>query len=389
MKLKNLESFKSWRSKRVFLRVDYNLPQKNGRIQDASRLLASLETIKYLEAKGARIIIASHWESQDAKALSTKALASRLAKELKSPVKFVPDLVGEKAQKAISNLKDGRIVFLENLRLDSGEKRNCSRFAKKLASLAEVYVNEAFSVSHRAHASVDKLSSLLPAFAGKQLEQELNNLNKILKPKKPFALIMGGAKMSDKLALLKNLHKKANYIILGGGLANTMLAKDGFEIGRSIKDTKSLGAINSLLKEKSFRKKLKLPIDLVVKTKSGKILNKLLKEIDKTDTIYDIGPASIAVFSNYIKKAETIVWNGPMGKYEESHFKHGSLILASAIAIRSKGRAFGLVGGGETLDVLKMSKLEEYIDWISTAGGAMLSYLSGADMPGLKNLFNK
>lgn len=388
MKIKSLRQKRNWQGQKVLLRLDLNVPQVKGKIFDDFRLQAALPTINFLLAEKARLIIVSHWgdpKAQEAN-LSTRLLAKRLQMLLQHKVKFIPDIVGNKALSAASSLKNGEIIFLENLRFDAGEKKNDKKFAKKLAALADVYVNDAFSVCHRQHASVSAISDMLPAYAGLQLEAEIRNLQKILKPKKPLVVVMGGAKMSTKAPLIKKLYSPASQILLGGGLANTFLKKSGIEIGRSLCDKNADKYLGQFFSRKKIASKIILPIDVIVQTKNGKNLHKYLKDIKKSDSILDIGPDTITLFSTYIKKAQSIIWNGPLGKFEEDPFKHGTMAIAVIIAARSSGPPFGLIGGGETVEDLKMTKMENCLDWVSTAGGAMLSYLGGEKMPGLKNI---
>lgn len=388
MTIKSLKRQRVWRGRKVLLRVDFNVPTVKGRISEDYRIVAALPGIKYLLAKGARVIIISHWgdpagvEPQ----LSTRALARRLQKLLKQPVKFLPVTVGPRAVKAVERLDNGEILFLENLRFNPGEKKNDLVFAQELAALADIYVNDAFSVCHRAQASVSAITKYLPAFAGLQLEAEVKNLQKILRPTKPLVVVMGGAKISTKAPIIKKLYSRASHILLGGGLANTFWRQQGLEIGKSIFDQEADKLIASFYKKGKLLPKIILPVDAVVSTSQGRSAHRELKSIKKSDKIFDIGPESIALFSSYLKKAQTIVWNGPLGKFEEAAYKHGTLAIGGIIAARSTGRAFGLVGGGETVEALKMTKMEAYVDWVSTAGGAMLSYLGGEKMPGLKNI---
>lgn len=390
MKIKSLKQKKKWQGQRVLLRVDFNVPSTKGRIDEDYRIEAALPTIKYLQAKGAKLIIITHWGRPE-KATpmwSVRILAKRLHKLLKKPVKFIPEIAGQKVTKAIEALKDGEIIFLENLRFYPDEKKNGAIFAKELATLADVYVNEAFSVSHRAQASVSAITRYLPAFAGLQLEAEIRNLQKILKPKKPLVVVMGGAKVMTKAPIIKELYARSSQIIIGGILANTIWHYQGIEIGKSVYDKSADKLIAPFFKYKKILPKLILPIDVIVKTAKGQSLCKSLEQVKKSDCILDVGPDSIALFSTYIKKSQTIVWNGPLGKFEEVAYKHGTLAIGTIIAARSAGRAFGLVGGGETIEALEMTRMTEGIDQMSTAGGAMLAYLGGAKMPGLKNIIS-
>ncbi|HZJ41366.1 MAG TPA: phosphoglycerate kinase [Candidatus Saccharimonadales bacterium] len=389
MKINSVSRLKKITNRKFLVRVDFNVPLEKGKIKDDYKIIAGSETIKHLSAQGAKVIVVTHLGDPGSKfvsALSTAPLAARLAKVMDLKVKFVNAVVGPKVERAISQMQVGEILFLENVRFNSGELKNDKTFAKQLASLADVYVNDAFAVSHRAQASVDAVKDYLPAYAGLLLEQELQALNKIVKPKKPLVVMMGGAKIETKAALIAKLYPRVSHILLGGGLANNFFKFQKLEIGKSLCDTNSLSIIKKLLAGKTKNNKIILPVDVVVKSKNGNILAKKINAITKTDCIFDIGPETISLFAQYIKEANTIIWNGPMGKFEDPHFKNGTISLAMVIAARSKGRAYGVAGGGETVEALKMTGMMEYVDWVSTAGGAMLSYLGGALMPGLKKI---
>jgi phosphoglycerate kinase len=293
-------------------------------------------------------------------------------------VKYIADVVGAQAVRAVAGAKAGRIVFLENLRFEAGEEKNDWRFAKKLAAGADIYVNEAFSVSHRDHASVSAIKNLLPAYAGILLEQEIANLDKIKNPAKPLVVLMGGAKIKTKINLIKNLEAKAHKILIGGALANNFFKAMGLNIGQSLYDKESVAIAKKLLSQK----KIILPLDVVVSAKGGAAV-RFIDEIGKNETVFDIGPRTIILFAGILKQAKTIIWNGPLGAFEKNHFQYGTLALGQAVAARSRGKAFGVAGGGETLEALKLTKMEHYVDWISTGGGAMLAYLGGEKMPGL------
>lgn len=389
MKIKSISSLKKLVGKKILVRVDFNVPLEKGKIKDDYKIASGSETIKYLSAQGAKVIIITHLGEPGGKkiaALSAAPLAVRLAKILDIKVKFIDTVFGDKTEKAIAAMNSGDILFLENIRFESGELKNDNQFAKQLAALADIYVNDAFAVSHREQASVAAVKNYLPAYAGLLLEQELKALNKIIKPKKPLVVMMGGAKIETKAALISKLYPRASHILLGGGLANNFLKFKKLEIGKSLFDDNSLPVIKKLLAGRARDKKIILPVDVIVKDKKGRVFSKDIKAVIKTDTIFDIGPESISLFADYIKNANTIIWNGPMGKFEEPVFKNGTISLARMIAARSKGRAYGVCGGGETVEALKMSGMMEYVDWVSTAGGAMLSYLGGAKMPGLKKI---
>jgi phosphoglycerate kinase len=392
MKIASLKKIKNLKDKKVFLRVDFNVALEKGKIKEDYRIVAGLETINYLLSKGAKLIIASHLGepkgAPDAK-YSLKPVALRLKTLLKKPVKFLPETIGPKVFQAVQQLKAGEIIMLENLRFNVGELSNDSSFAKELAALADLYVNDAFAVCHRAQASVSAIKKYLPAYAGLLLEKEINALNKILKPKKPLVVIMGGAKISTKAPLLSKLYNKSSHLLLGGALANNFFKYQKLEIGKSLVDNDSLIYVKKFFKGKKLLSKIIIPSDVVVKTKNGLAYVCRPEEVKASDTIFDIGPETISLYAAYIKKAKTLVWNGPMGKFEEASFKQGTLSIARLVASRASGQAYGLVGGGETVEALKLTKMAEYVDWVSTAGGAMLTYLGGGKMPGLSKIVSK
>ena len=374
--------------KTVLVRVDFNVPIMRGKIEDDFKIQASLELIKFLISKRAKIVLMTHlgWPKSggaaDRRKFSVKIIASHLAKLLDKRVLFLNQPVGSaKLQTAITKLKNGQVALLENIRFYPGETTNSLEFAKQLAGLADVYINNAFASCHRQHTSVSAIKKYLPSFAGPLLVAEVTNLRRVLKPKRPLIAIMGGVKVETKIAVLKNLLKKANHVLIGGALANNFLAAHRFNVGKSIV-TKSGIALARRLP----RKKLVWPLDLVVTTKDGRTAWRHLKEIKRGETIIDIGPETMKLFGNYIKRANTLVWNGPMGRYEDERARYGTLFVARAVASRSSGKAFGVVGGGETIDALKLTKMEDDIDWISTGGGATLAYLSGEKLPGLVGL---
>lgn len=392
MKIATLKKFKSFKNKTVFLRVDFNVPLEDGKVKEDYRIVAGLETIKFLVEKGARLIIASHLgepKGAPEEKYSLKPVALRLKSLLKLPVKFLPETIGPKVSQAVSEMENGDIIMLENLRFNPGELTNDNKFAKELANLADIYVNDAFSVCHRDQASVSAIKKYLPSYAGLLLEKEISALNKILKPKKPLVVIMGGAKISTKAPLISKLYGSASQILLGGALANNFYKFQKKEIGKSLFDADSLVFVKKFFKGKKLAPKIILPVDVVVKTKKGLAQVRKPNEVKKEESILDIGPETIALYSDYIKKAQTIVWNGPLGKFEEASFKQGTLALALLIASRASGRAYGLVGGGETVEALKQTKMQEFVDWVSTAGGAMLTYLGGGKMPGLSKIVTK
>ncbi|MFA7087833.1 MAG: phosphoglycerate kinase [Patescibacteria group bacterium] len=388
MKINSVRNLRDFKGKIIFLRVDFNVPISGGKVREDHKIKAGLETIDYLLSKGARLIIATHLgnpKKPDCK-LSTRPIAARLKTLLRRPVKFSPKIVGAETKVLIKKIKPGEALLLENLRFYQGEYTNDSIFAKELASLADIYVNDAFAVCHRAQASVVAICKYLPSYAGLLLEKEISALSKIIRPKKPLVVIMGGAKVKTKAPLISKLYPKADKILLGGALANNFFKFQKLEVGKSLVDSDSDAVIKKFFKNKKIASKIILPIDVVVKTKTGKTKLVLSGNVQKSEKILDVGPETIAVYAEHIKKAQTIVWNGPMGKFEEDSFKHGTLSIARLVASRSSGPAHGVIGGGETVEAFQLTKMSEYMDWISTAGGAMLSYLGGDKMPGIKKL---
>lgn len=392
MKIATLKKITKLKNKTVFLRVDFNVPLIGKKIKEDFRMVAGLETINFLLEKGARLVIATHLGEPDGKfeaEYSVKPVAEHLKKLLKKPVKFLSKTIGPEVSAAVKKLKSGEIIMLENLRFNTGELTNDSKFARELADLADIYVNDAFAVCHRDQASVSAIKKYLPAYAGLLLEKEMVALGRILKPKKPLVVIIGGAKISTKAPLISKLYSNASEILLGGALANNFFKYQKLEIGKSLYDADSQTFVKKFYKGKKLADKIFLPIDVVVKARNGMAQVRKPDNVKKGETIFDIGPATISLYAKYIKNAQTIVWNGPMGKFEEASFRQGTMSIARLVASRSSGRAYGLVGGGETDEVLEQSKMAEYIDWVSTAGGAMLTYLGGGKMPGLSKIVSK
>lgn len=390
MKLKSLTgNSRLIKNKKVFLRVDFNVPILNNKIKEDFKIRQSLETINFLLKNNCKIILASHL-GQPKNGFEVKyslfSVAKYLSKILKKKIVFLDFRKFsnfKNIREEINNNQEADIFLLDNLRFYPGEERDCKKLGKSLASLMDIYINDAFAVSHRANSSVSSIRFKKPSFMGFLLEKEVISLDKILKPKKPFVVIMGGAKISTKIPIIKKLYTKADYILLGGALVNNFFLAKGFNIGKSLVDNSRDKIVNEFLNSK----KIILPIDVKVlsgRSKDKKISNKSLSEISDDDIILDIGNKTIKLFSEYINKAQTIVWNGPMGKFEEAKFKKGTIAIAKEIAIRSRGRAFGVAGGGETVEALNLSKKKKYMDWVSTGGGAMLSYLAGEEMPGIK-----
>ncbi|HNW55814.1 MAG TPA: phosphoglycerate kinase [bacterium] len=397
MKLKQLSDSTQSIEQKIFLRLDLNVPMKDGKITEDYKIKAALKTIKKLASRvekiiAKKIIIASHLGEPLAdgclvdKALekySLKPVAEHLAKLLGEKIKFLPGQDLAKIKNEIDNAKE-KIIVLDNLRFWPGELTDDVDFAKQLASLADCYINDAFAVSHRKQASVSAIKKFLPSFAGPLLIDEITNLSKALQPEQPMVIVLGGAKVSTKVDLIKNLGQHSNKILIGGGLANNFLAAQGYNIGQSLIDEESIDLAKKLIKK--FAGKIVIPVDVVVADSTGLPVWRLVSDVKDGETILDIGPSTIQEFSRQIKQAKTIVWNGPVGKFEEEHYRIGTLFVAREIAWRSRGVAFGLVGGGETVAALEMTGMTGFVDWVSTAGGAMLAFLGGEAMPGLDGL---
>lgn len=399
MKLKTLKQIKNLKDKRVLVRVDFNVPIKNGKVQDDSRIRASLPTIKYLLENDAKVILVSHLgrpEGMDKK-LSLAPVLEKLKQisnfkstslEDRFPIfNQLPIVNLEQAKIAIETMKQGQVIMLENIRFFEEEEKNDKKFAKQLAKLVDVFVLDGFAVAHRETASVSGVAKYLPAYAGLLLESEILNLSQLMiKPKKPYIVVLGGAKIETKLPVLKSVLKHADFILLGGGLVNTCLWAKGYEIGKSL--------LNKDFKKEALRlwknKKIIFPVDVVVgdlKGKKYRVVNLNKKnEIKNSEAILDIGPATIRLYTKYIKSAQTLVWNGAMGYFEQKPYDIGTLSIARLVASRSKGKAFGVIGGGETIQTMEMVGMMSDIDFISTGGGAMLEFLSGKKLPGLKAL---
>jgi len=381
MKIRTIRNVKNLAGKRVLLRVDLNVPIEGGRIKDDYKIVAVLPTVRYLLRHNAKIIIATHLDNGN----TAEPVAKRLGRLLGKKILFISECVGQRVKQAAVKMIPKDVIFLENLRFNNGEEKNDKKFAKALAGLAEIYVNDAFGVNHRNHASLAAIKKYLPAYAGLLLEKEVINLSKVLSPTKPLVAIIGGAKIQTKINLINNLAKRSERILIGGALANNFIAAHGFKIGKSLADKSSIRLAAALAKK---HKNIILPVDVLVakKINSANFQVKPVNQVKADEVILDIGPRTVKLFVSFIKKAKTIIWNGPMGYFENEHFKHGTLAIARVVAARSTGQAFGVVGGGETIEALKLTKMEHYIDWISTGGGAMLAFLAGEPMPGLKGI---
>lgn len=393
MDKKNLRDF-DVEGKRVLVRVDFNVPMDSeGKITDDTRMRAALPTIKFLLENKAAVILMAHLGrpgGEVKKEFSLLPVAAHLSELLGLSVKFVPDCIGEDAEKAAKELEEGQVLLLENLRFHKEEKANDPDFAEKLASLADIYINDGFGVSHRAHASVEGVTHFLPSAAGFLLEKEIRFLGGAVdNPKHPFVAIIGGAKVSDKIGVIKNLLNKCDTILIGGGMANTFLAAKGIDMGKSLVEEDKLEEARAIMAEAEEKKvDFKLPTDLVMATTfapDAEYKNEKITELDTSCMALDIGEATRVLYADALKNAELIVWNGPMGVFEMDAFAAGTDAVAEAVA---KSRAVSIVGGGDSVAAIKKAGLEEQITHISTGGGASLEYLEGKVLPGVASLDN-
>ncbi len=381
----------SVRGKRVLLRVDYNVPLKEGKVEDDTRIRASLPTLRHLLENGAKVILCSHLGRPKGKRvaeLSLKPVAERLSQLLKSEVTFVEDCVGEEVEKKVSELREGEVVLLENLRFHPGETKNDPEFSKALARLCEAYVNDAFSVSHRAHASVVGVAKLVEEkAAGLQLLKEVEHLSKVLEsPERPFVAVIGGAKIEGKIEVLKNLLARVDKLLVGGAMANTFLKALGVEVGSSFYESERLELAKEVLDLAQARGvKVFLPVDAVVaRGEDGEGLRETaVSEISPEEAVYDIGPETVRLFSRALEGAKTVVWNGPLGLFERSPFSKGTVSVARAIAALN---ALTVAGGGDTLSAIKKAGVTYGFSYLSTGGGAFLEFLEGKELPGIEVL---
>jgi len=381
--------------KRVLVRVDFNVPldKKTSEISDDTRIKAALPTIKYLIEHKARVILCSHLgrPKGETPGLSLKSVAVRLAKLLGKPVQTTEDCVGPKAEAAVATLKYGDVLLLENLRFHDEEEKNDPAFAKSLASLADLYVNDAFGTAHRAHASTAGVTKYLPAVAGFLMEKELEYLGKALAdPKRPFTMIVGGAKVSDKITMLENILPKVDALVIGGGMANTFLKAQGYDVGKSKVENEQVDFAKGLMakaKEKGVH--LLLPIDAVAAERFEAESPSQTVPVDKVPKdwqMLDIGPETVKSFSEEISKSHTVVWNGPVGVFEFPAFAKGTRSIAALLA---KLDATTIIGGGDTAAAVEQQGLADKMTHVSTGGGASLEFLEGKTLPGVAALLDR
>lgn len=382
------------RDKRVLLRVDFNVPMNDGELSDATRIERTAPTITEIADKGGKVILLSHFgrpKGRDPKE-SLQRVAAAAARTVGRPIAFAEDCIGETAERAVAAMKPGDILCLENTRFHAGEVRNDPDFVAALARLGDIYVNDAFSVAHRANASTEGLGHKLPAYAGRYMQAELEALDKALHaPQRPLVAIVGGAKISTKLDVLGHLVAIVETLIIGGGMANTFLAAQGKSVGKSLCERELIPAAADILaKAKSLGREIVLPVDAVVAAQLAALAPSRVVSVDRVgaaDMILDIGPRTIEHVVSVLARSKTLVWNGPFGAFEHEPFDNGTIEVAEAAAeLTAAGKLVSIAGGGDTMAALNAAGVTDRFSYVSTAGGAFLEWLEGKTLPGVEVL---
>lgn len=382
------------KGKRILMRVDLNVPVENGVVTDSTRIERVAPAITEIADKGAKVILLSHFGRPKGRdpTQSLKPVAAEVARIIKRPIKFADDCIGEPAEQAVDAMKPGEILCLENTRFHAGEEKNDPVFVAELAKLGDIWVNDAFSAAHRAHASTEGLGHKLPAYAGRTMQAELEALAKALEnPQRPLVAIVGGAKISTKLDLLGNLLDKVNALIIGGAMANTFLLAQGKNVGKSLVETDLVSTAREIMdKAKAGKREIILPVDVVVAEKfeahaSSRVVD--AGKVGVTDMILDIGPRSIEQVISVLARAKTLVWNGPFGAFEMEPFDNGTAEVAEAVAeLTAAGKLVSVAGGGDTVAALNVAGVADRLTYVSAAGGAFLEWLEGKRLPGVEVL---
>lgn len=380
------------KGKRVLVREDLNVPMKDGEIVDLKRIDASLETLRYLSDHGAKAIVCSHLGRPDGKPnpkYSLKPVANALASRLHIDVTFASDIAGPSAHEAIEAMHDGDIVMLENVRFDPGEEQNDPAFARKLADLADLYVNDAFGTAHRAHASTEGVAHYLPSAAGFLMQSEIAALTKLIEdPQQPYVCVIGGAKVKDKVGVFTKLMEKVRAFCIGGGMANTFLAAKGVNVGKSLRDDDLAPAQAILELARTRDVSLLLPIDAVVSTSFDNDAGAHVVDLPQVadNMILDVGPKTAQEYARVIETAKTVVFNGPMGVYEKPEYREGTRVIGEAMKKATQSGATTVVGGGDAAAAAEELGFAENVTHVSTGGGATLEFLEGKELPGIKAL---
>lgn len=382
------------KGKRVFVRVDFNVPMADGAITDETRIRAAIPTIEYLVEQGAKVILASHLgrpKGEVKEDMRLTAVGVRLAELMGKPVTKLDESVGQEVEKTVANMQNGDIILLENVRFHAGEEKNDPALAEQFAKLADVYVNDAFGAAHRAHASTEGIAKYVPAVSGFLMQKELDVLGKALSnPEHPFTAIIGGAKVKDKIGVIESLLEKVDHLIIGGGLSFTFIKAQGYDIGKSLLEEDKIELAKSFIeKAKAKGVQLHMPIDAVVANEFSKDAETQIVDVDAIPADWmglDIGPKTAANYAEVIKNSKLIIWNGPMGVFEMDKFANGTKTVADAMATTA---GYTVIGGGDSAAAVEKFEVADKMDHISTGGGASLELMEGKELPGIVALNDK